>query len=407
MIIIMEMYLIIDLVIVALIVIGALIGLMRGFFKTLLSFFGVLVSMLISIWLASYLAAALMPVSFVAKIFGGDGSLTLIISASVEKINPGIFGVPANQLTGTLAAALTESMKLPQAIADIIVSAANGLNLMQSELPLSLIIGQALSGAILWLVCAFLLFLVLRIVMHLLKKFFKFLTKNKHIRKVDRFFGFLLGAVKGFLTVIILFGLMSFVIGMDFMKDFKANLDQTTIGRPVSDTIFKWVGDRINLEKLLGEALKDKIGKVSLTNGEAQNVLIELQKPDFDAHPASDFSGISIPVLNQNLNELYETETKLHNAICGVISLGVGNATIKEDYDAKLNAAEEITAKYAELYDKLGQYRTAESGFPEGIAQEARDLVLVPLAAEMSGILNDIGGLYQNHFVSLLDGVAN
>ncbi|MDR1093077.1 MAG: CvpA family protein [Clostridiales bacterium] len=352
----------IDLAIVALIVLGAVIGLFRGFFKTLLSFFGTIVSIIISAYLASWLAGMLLPVSFVNGIFGETGSVTTGISQAVTNVSPDIFGVPLAQLPGTLTAALTETLHLPAAIADIIVNAVNGLELAKTDLTLGAIIGQALSSAILWLVCAVLLFIVLRIVLAILKRIFKRLTKNKHVRKVDRLLGFLLGAVKGAVGVAVVFVLMSFVIGMQFMGSFKENLEGTTIGKPVSDVIFKWTGETINLEGLLKKAFQDKIDGIkdgiSLASPNAKSVLDKLNESGTDTRTADDFNAITLSSAEMpiSLGSLYSGNLNLHAGVTGALQMGLGNGFIDGDYETAMAAAEAVKQAYADLFAKYDEY---------------------------------------------------
>ena len=379
----------IDIALVAIVLLFALIGLWRGFFRTLLSFFGFIVSIIISAYLASFLVRTLLPVPFVAGIFGGEGSLTGKIAEMITKISPEIFGASPNDLPATLASTLTETLKLPAVVAQIIASAVSGIHFTDSTLTLATIIAAAISGAILWLIIAAVLFLILRIIIHFLKKFFKTLTKNKHINNLDRLFGFLLGGVKGFAMVLLVFGVMTFFIGAEFMHDFNDSLKGTTIARPISDAVFKWVGDTIDLEKILKDTFKGKFQITAPMNDRSKSIYDTLNEVPFDSHPVSDFEAV-----DSGLGAAYSADMSLHQNVLTVINLGLINGKSDEELNAMQAAAEQIRSKYAELFELRAEY------------DDADEADLPAIATNMFNILGEISGLYNSGFGSILSSLS-
>lgn len=191
-----------DIVLLVLIVICALIGLFKGFFESLLSLFGNLVSVVIAYFLAKYVA------SFLNSTFKvSDYIVKLLAKWGVSE--GGIIGFSRVKLANTIT--------------------------------------FVLSILVIWL--------LLRLAIKLLSKLFSSVTSNsKAISGLNRLFGFVFGAVKGLAFVVIGFGLCAIIT--TFLPDStNQKFNSFMKSNPVSNTIYVKVAD------FTGKHLKDKIDK--------------------------------------------------------------------------------------------------------------------------------------------------
>lgn len=191
-----------DIVLLVLIVLCALRGLFKGFFDSLLSLFGNLVSVVIAYFLAKYVA------SFLNSVFKvSDYIVKLLTKWGVSE--GGIIGFSRVKLANTIT--------------------------------------FVLSILVIWL--------LLRLAIMLLSKLFSSVTSNSSaISGLNRLFGFIFGAVKGFAFVIIGFGLCAIVTTFLPSKT-NQNFNAFMKSNPVSNTVYVKVAD------WTGKHLKDKIDK--------------------------------------------------------------------------------------------------------------------------------------------------
>lgn len=191
-----------DIVLLVLIVLCALVGLFKGFFDSLLSLFGNLVSVVIAYFLAKYVA------SFLNSTFKvSDYVVKLLTKWGVSE--GGIIGFSRVKLANTIT--------------------------------------FVLSIIVIWI--------LLRLAILLLSKLFSSVTSNSSaISGLNRLFGFIFGAVKGFAFVVIGFGLCAIVT--TFLPDStNQKFNSFMKANPVSHTVYVKVAD------WTGKHLKDKIDK--------------------------------------------------------------------------------------------------------------------------------------------------
>lgn len=243
---------IIDIVIIAIVALAAIIGIWKGFFKTLISFFGWLVSIVIAIFLAKVVAEALLDVEFIKNVvLGPSNSLftafkgmlpsalqSLPIDATSEQIGEAL-GNPFLMILLSQPIKLLSSAIMTSSTATV----ADGLALLIANSIYVILVGIAI-------------FIAIRILMMLFTLFANSMTKNKTISALNRFFGFLLGAVKGAAFVVVGFVIISYFITSSALSGFRNELDKSLIGKPVAEQVFKYTdlylnGDDGMLKKLL------------------------------------------------------------------------------------------------------------------------------------------------------------
>lgn len=109
----------IDIAIIGVVVLGALIGLWKGFFKTLISFFGGLVSFLVAFFLTKVIAEALLDVGAIRNFVVGSGSGWSLYSWIHGKLPP------LDELSGILATILKPILSVAESAGgDITVNVA-------------------------------------------------------------------------------------------------------------------------------------------------------------------------------------------------------------------------------------------------------------------------------------------
>ena len=181
----------IDIAIIVIIVIYAIIGLSRGFMKSLLNFFGTLATLALSILLAK-------PVSNLLNNWFG---LT-------DKLGEFMSGPLAPYCVSSSGGAIDNFFM------DKFASLLMGSNYWQdfeggvsSDAFISAF-SNSVGSVLCVIISVVALYIIIRIVLALLGKLFKFLTRNRAIGGIDRFFGLLLGLVQGACVVFIILGIV-------------------------------------------------------------------------------------------------------------------------------------------------------------------------------------------------------
>lgn len=249
----MDLALIIDLVLVFIIVISAIIGLIRGFFKSVLSFFGTIVSLIISILLARQVAGLLIGLGPVDWLFGGEGVISKAIEGGLTNLSP-VFGTAfsAQNNTAELTAALTAA-GIPSFLSPILAGVVSQFNFTAESLTLGQILAPMITNVIYLIAVVLVLFALLKIVLAILNKIFKFLTKNRAISGLNRLFGFIIGALKGGLTVALIFAVLALFGSAPFLAPFNEAMDRTTIAKPFNGFVYDFVENNIDLDKIIND----------------------------------------------------------------------------------------------------------------------------------------------------------
>lgn len=244
-----------DIVVIAIILIGAFIGMYKGFFKSLASLLGVLVTLV-----GAYLLT----------------TFTLDLITSIPGLHNALYGT-GNSLAHQISNALPDAMKnmsLAEAQTETgreAISQALGGGLMSLLTPLILSLitkmgtAEALSSAtmadcigvisarcIAWVVLFIVYVIILRIVVALIRKLGDLMQRRAVSRSIDRVFGFLIGGIKGTTVAILIMFVLSLVSGFEFMSFYRNDMEKSVIAKPLSDITVKVIGGYINLDKISG-----------------------------------------------------------------------------------------------------------------------------------------------------------
>lgn len=232
----------IDIAIIALVVIGALIGLWRGFFKSLISFFGWTVSFIIAVFITKPIAGALLDLAKIRRFVVGTSGWSLYtwIHGKLDFIGTGSF----------LETILRPVLKVAQSVEGDLVS------------NVALLLANGVFNVI---VCIALL-LLLRLLMLLFTMFANAMTKDKCVGALNRLLGMVFGAVKGFALVVFIMMMFTFVMGLSFMSKVRDQIDDnhSVIAAPLYKQVSRLTnkllsGNKTMLEKLITFAGLDKI----------------------------------------------------------------------------------------------------------------------------------------------------
>ncbi|MDE6398321.1 MAG: CvpA family protein, partial [Clostridiales bacterium] len=202
----------IDIAIIAIVVLGALIGLWRGFFKTVISFFGWFVSFIIAAAITKPIAGALLDVGKIRGFVVGTNGWSLyswIYGKMPDLAGEGMGGFlgmvlkPVLKVAGTVAGDLTQNVSLLLA-----------------------------NGVFNIIVCVALL-IILRVLLLLFTMFANAMTRGKFTGALNRFLGLVFGAVRGGALVALVMVVFTFIMGLSFMNPVRNQIDNSVIAAPV------------------------------------------------------------------------------------------------------------------------------------------------------------------------------
>ena len=252
---------ILDIILIVFLILGALIGAWRGFFKSIISFFGWIVSVLIAIIFAQLVAQMLMDISMVNQlVLGGYGHEWWSLAGWVESWLPyGLQNVPAYQagneyLIGEALGGNWWSFLVVPLIPMLTGAVAADSGLMVSQL-----IGMTIAHNIFVIAVAIALVIAIRVLMIVFSKIVDALRKNKKLRAIDRLGGFGVGIAKHSLYIFVVLFALSYVLGSPFMAPVRNQIDNTVLTRQVNNITMRitdryFRGDDNFLQRILDTA---------------------------------------------------------------------------------------------------------------------------------------------------------
>lgn len=208
----------VDIVVCAFLLVMGIIGYFRGFFKTLISFFGTLVTLIIAILLAKFVSG------WLENLFGMTTAFSNWIKPTVaDECADGV-------LSGVLL--IFGKILMGHSVYNI-----DNPETVQSEEFISAFSGE-LGNIIATVATVIILFVVIKIVLLILNKVFEKLTQDKVIGDLDKFLGFVLGLLKGGLAVLSIVALI-YVLSpvITSLGDLVESMSSTN---PVSYKLYGW-----------------------------------------------------------------------------------------------------------------------------------------------------------------------
>ena len=243
-----------DIVIIVLVVLMALIGLWKGFFKSLVTFCGWFVSILVSMLIARVVAEALLDVPALGNFVAGSEGFSLF----------GFFkGMLPEELLA-LESSATEA-QIRTALGDGVVAAIvspfigvlTNTTISASALSVGEGIALAMAGGLFEVMVGVALFIVIRIIMTLLVLFLKSLINpDKKKGALERLGGFLLGAARGVLFSCVLLLIVGFMTPFNFMGQITADIDQSVLARPIATQVYALSGKITSNENYYNKLLR-------------------------------------------------------------------------------------------------------------------------------------------------------
>ncbi len=228
-----------DIVIIALVALFALIGLWKGFFKTLISFFGWFVSILIAALTARVVAEALLDITAVGNFVAGGGEGFSLFKIFKGILPPALSELPATATADEITAALGSGVvgAILKPFIGLLTSTTNAANSVGDGIALSL------AGGVFEVVVGIGMFIVCRILMTLFTMFAKSLINpDKKKGFLGRIGGFVLGAVRGALLCAILLVVIGFLTPFEFMNPVTAEIDKGVLAKPIAQQVYTLSG---------------------------------------------------------------------------------------------------------------------------------------------------------------------
>ncbi len=228
-----------DIVIIAIVALFALIGLAKGFFKTLISFFGWFISILIAALTARVVAEALLDITAVGNFVAGGGEGFSLFKLFKGILPPALSELPAtataDEITAALGTGVVGSILKP--FIGLLTSTTNAANSVSDGIALSL------AGGVFEIVVGIGMFIVCRILMTLFTMFAKSLINpDKKKGFLGRIGGFVFGAVRGALYCAILLVVIGFLTPFQFMQPVTSEIDKGVIAKPIAQQVYTLSG---------------------------------------------------------------------------------------------------------------------------------------------------------------------
>ena len=239
-----------DVILIFVLLFFFLIGAMRGFLRSLLSFFGTLGS-LICAWL---LAAPF------SRLLGNTFGLNAKFSSMFKGFLPKISSVFSKDVSGLSADMVVSNVKLPGFIEKVLLKIAPS-GLMPEGTTVAELTAPIFGGFLCTVVSFFVLFLLFKIGIFILSHFFKKVDKIKGVSGINKLLGGLFGLARGLLFSFTVLAVISFLPAKWMKKPvnsiqnsaitsafydnnllvlaFSKTLDGKSIQKLISDTISK------------------------------------------------------------------------------------------------------------------------------------------------------------------------
>lgn len=210
---------VVDIVALTVLVFLTALGAVRGFTKTFISVFGVLISLILSALLCSTMAL------FMESKF----SLITSISNGLSGILNGIFGDELMNVPLSMANEELLNGNIALWLASIILSAKDNPNISQTTT-----LNQIVSPVFAYYVAVIISFIVLYIIFRVILFLIGELVKRAHnivlVKKVDCSLGAVLGFVRAFIIIGITVAIIR-IIPIGFVQDFVIVIDNTILTR--------------------------------------------------------------------------------------------------------------------------------------------------------------------------------
>jgi len=219
----------IDVIIVGLILIFGFIGLRKGFFKSVLAMISTLAVIIISIFCASPLAKLINKIyDFTGLIAGklckGIASMGAFYSETIPS------GVSGKDIVNNIPSSTNGFLK------KLMSHVLNPLSASEIEgATVADIVSGAFASIIMTIIVGILLFIAIKIIVALASRLFDNITRNRVFGATNKILGFVFGAVKGFVIILIFTVVLTLLTVVPAINTKIAPIiqDHTKIARPI------------------------------------------------------------------------------------------------------------------------------------------------------------------------------
>lgn len=228
---------IVDIILIVIIGIAALIGFKQGAMKTVLSLFGLLISLIVAYVLAGAILESISGYGFIQRLFYAEtGSIASWVAAKLESLAGLTAGVSAEVLSEQLAGT-------PFALAAPLIAAALPLlDPSMAGLPLNQTIGVICANVVLFAIITMVLFILIRVVLGIIESIINKMRKIKVIGSADHFLGLFAGAAKGLISAIAILAVVyALSIPFQFMNGIVDSIRESALTGP----LYSFVGGLI------------------------------------------------------------------------------------------------------------------------------------------------------------------
>ncbi len=230
----------VDIVIIVIVALTALFGLKKGLYKSLMSFFGSFLSLIVAFFLTKTVLFALLEIETVKNWVFGSTSLYSWTQSWVT---------------------ISEGSFIEKMISPILpkIQAAVGIYAFKD-------LGQAVALYLSYLIASavtfILLFIVIKIVFAIVFKIIGSLFARSAPGALSRLLGFVVGAAKGALYVVILLFFLNSFLATPALSKIGTAVQESTVGAPVFEQVQKISSDHLN--KLTSdEGIMDKLTDIA------------------------------------------------------------------------------------------------------------------------------------------------
>lgn len=202
----------VDIVIIVILALCALIGLKKGFYKSLMSLFGNFLAIVVAFFLTKVVTLAVLEIPAVnGWVFTETSSLYSWVTSWVGNVTEGFLGNLITPLLGP--------------ITDIV----NTTGAITQTQGVALYLSYLITSAAVMIV----LFILIKIVVAIIFKIIGTLINRESPGALSRLLGFVIGAVKGAVYVVIAMLIMNYALAFPVFQSVGDEIEKSTIGAPV------------------------------------------------------------------------------------------------------------------------------------------------------------------------------
>ena len=241
------MALIIDGIVVGILLIFTLYGAYKGALKSITSLFGTALSLGLAIVVVFYAGNQIYEISAVNELFAGETkSLASFFASKLPDFNGLKVGATPEEIKGAIGGLWSVIVPMLTGIVDKMSGGA------YHGLTINFALSRFFAQAIFYVALTLLIFIIIRIIIRALERLIDKVKGQKTINDIDKFFGLIIGFIKGAIAISIAMVVFGLLLNFSFMEPIKTAFENTYIAKEISKIVFSIVSHFFNSENLLG-----------------------------------------------------------------------------------------------------------------------------------------------------------